>query len=126
MNARAALKQYQTVNTRVQVDDASPHRLIQMLMEGALSRMLQARGATERGLIEQKGPLLSQSIAIIGGLREALDLENGGELAENLAALYDYMSTRLFQANIDNDVAMIDEVIGLLRNIKSGWDAIAP
>lgn len=126
MNASAALRQYQTVNTRVQVDDASPHRLIQMLMEGALSRLLQARGAMERGQVEQKGPLISKTIAIIGGLREGLDLQQGGELAENLAGLYDYMSTRLFQANVANDVAMIDEVIELLRNIKSAWDAIAP
>lgn len=126
MNASAALRQYQTVNTRVQVDDASPHRLIQMLMEGALSRLLQARGAMERGQVEQKGALISKTIAIIGGLREGLDLQQGGELAENLAGLYDCMSTRLFQANVANDIEMVDEVIGLLRNIKSAWDAIAP
>ena len=83
MNAMAALKQYQTVNTQAQVFDASPHRLIQMLMEGGLSRLAQAKGAMERGQVALKGELLGKAIAIIGGLREGLDLRQGGELAAN-------------------------------------------
>ena len=126
MNAMAALKQYQTVNTQAQVFDASPHRLIQMLMEGGLSRLAQAKGAMERGQVALKGELLGKAIAIIGGLREGLDLRQGGELAANLDSLYEYMSSRLLQANRSNDVAIIDEVAGLLRTIKSAWDAIAP
>lgn len=125
MNAMAALKQYQTVNTQVQVFDASPHRLIQMLMEGGLSRLAQAKGAMERGQVALKGELLGKAIAIIGGLREGLDLRQGGELAANLDSLYEYMSSRLLQANRSNDVAIIDEVAGLLREVKSGWDGIA-
>ncbi len=125
MNAIAALKQYQTVNTQAQVFDASPHRLIQMLMEGGLSRLAQAKGAMERGQVALKGELLGKAIAIIGGLREGLDLRQGGELAANLDSLYEYMSSRLLQANRSNDVAIIDEVAGLLREVKSGWDGIA-
>ena len=125
MNAMAALKQYQTVNTQAQVFDASPHRLIQMLMEGGLSRLAQAKGAMERGQVALKGELLAKAIAIIGGLREGLDLRQGGELAANLDSLYEYMSSRLLQANRSNDVAIIDEVAGLLREVKSGWDGIA-
>lgn len=125
MNAMAALKQYQTVNTQVQVFDASPHRLIQMLMEGGLSRLAQAKGAMERGQVALKGELLGKAIAIIGGLREGLDLRQGGELAANLDSLYEYMSSRLLQANRSNDVAIIDEVASLLREVKSGWDGIA-
>ena len=125
MNAIAALKQYQTVNTHAQVFDASPHRLIQMLMEGGLSRLAQAKGAMERGQVALKGELLGKAIAIIGGLREGLDLRQGGELAANLDSLYEYMSSRLLQANRSNDVAIIDEVAGLLREVKSGWDGIA-
>ncbi|GGH94495.1 flagellar export chaperone FliS [Pseudomonas fluvialis] len=125
MNAMAALKQYQTVNTQAQVFDASPHRLIQMLMEGGLSRLAQAKGAMERGQVALKGELLGKAIAIIGGLREGLDLRQGGELAANLDSLYEYMSSRLLQANRSNDVAIIDEVAGLLREVKSGWDGIA-
>lgn len=125
MNAMAALKQYQTVNVHAQVGHASPHRLIQMLMDGGLSRMAQARGAMMRADMALKGELIGKAIGIIGGLREGLDLEKGGELAANLDRLYAYMTTRLCEANAGNDVAILEEVMGLLRDVKSGWDAIA-
>lgn len=125
MNAMAALKQYQTVNTQAQIGDASPHRLIQMLMEGGMSRLAQARGAMQHGQVAIKGELISKAIGIIGGLREGLDLQNGGEVAANLDRLYEYMVSRLIEANLSNDVALVDEVAGLLRNVKSGWDAIS-
>lgn len=125
MNAMAALRQYQTVNTQAQLSDASPHRLIQMLMEGGLSRLAQARGAMQHGQVAAKGELISKAIGIIGGLREGLNLQSGGEIATNLDRLYEYMISRLVEANLSNDVALIDEVAGLLRNVKSGWDAIS-
>ena len=125
MNAMAALKQYQTVNTQAEVFDASPHRLIQMLMEGGLTRLAQAKGAMERGQLTLKGELLGKAIAIVGGLREGLDLRQGGELASNLDGLYEYMISRLSLANRSNDPDIIAEVAGLLREVKSGWDGIA-
>ena len=125
MNAMAALRQYQTVNTQAQLSDASPHRLIQMLMEGGLSRLAQARGAMQYGQVAAKGELISKAIGIIGGLREGLNLQSGGEIAANLDRLYEYMIARLVEAILSNDVALIDEVAGLLRNVKSGWDAIS-
>ncbi|ANI13944.1 MULTISPECIES: flagellar export chaperone FliS [Pseudomonas] len=124
MNAMAALRQYQSVNTQSQVHDASPHRLIQMLMEGGLSRIAQAKGSMERGQFAQKGVLIAKTSAIIAGLREALNFEAGGELAQGYANLYDYMTRRLGEANRSNDVEILDEVSGLLRTIKDGWDAI--
>ncbi|EMC2780559.1 flagellar export chaperone FliS [Pseudomonas aeruginosa] len=126
MNAMAAMRQYQNVSTQAQAIDASPHRLIQMLMEGGLTRMAQARGALERGEVALKGELIGKAIAIVGGLREGLDFEAGGELAANLDRLYAYMSMRLTEANLKNDAGKLEEVSELLRNIKSGWDAIAP
>lgn len=125
MNAMTAMKQYQSVNTQAQAADASPHRLIQMLMEGGLSRLAQARGALERGQIGLKGELIGKVIAIVGGLRAGLNLEQGGEIAANLDGLYEYMMLRLVQANVQNDGAPLEEVAGLLRNIKSSWDAIS-
>lgn len=125
MNAMAALRQYQSVNTQAQVGDASPHRLIQMLMEGGLTRLAQAKGAMQYGQLASKGELISKAIGIIGGLRGGLDLAKGGEIAENLDRLYEYMISRLVKANRDNDVALIDEVADLLRNVKSAWDAIS-
>ncbi|OEC60327.1 MULTISPECIES: flagellar export chaperone FliS [Pseudomonas] len=126
MNAMMAMQQYQRVNVQAQVAEASPHRLIQMLMEGGLERMAQAQGAMMRDQASLKGELISKSIAIIGGLREALDPTQGGEIASNLDRLYEYMIARLIEANKANDPALVNEVAGLLREVKSGWDAIAP
>lgn len=125
MNALTAMRQYQSVNTQAQAIDASPHRLIQMLMEGGLSRVAQARGAMERGQLSMKGELISKAIGIVGGLREALDLEQGGEVAANLDRLYEYIVSRLLEANLHNDLVPLEEVSVLLRNVKAGWDAIA-
>lgn len=125
MNAMAAMRQYQHVNTQAQAVDASPHRLIQMLMEGGLTRLAQARGAMERDQFAMKGELIGKAIGIIGGLRAGLNLEEGGELAQNLDNLYDYMTRRLLEANLKNTVEPLDEVAALLRNVKAGWDAIA-
>ena len=124
MNAYAAMKQYQTVNVNAQVSEADPHRLIQMLMEGALQRIAQARGALQHGNVPLKGEQISKATAIIGGLRDALNVNEGGELAANLDRLYAFMQQRLSEANLKNDAAMLDEVSELLREIKAGWDGI--
>ena len=123
MNAYA-MKQYQTVNVHAQVSEASPHRLIQMLLEGGLQRLAQAKGAMQYGNLALKGELLGKAMGIIGGLRDGLDLQKGGELSANLDNLYAYMLQRLSQANLKNDPTMVDEVAGLLREIKEGWDSI--
>ena len=104
--------------------DASPHRLIQMLFEGALMRISLAKGALSRNEISQKGLEIGRAITIIGGLRDSLDLSQG-EIARNLDQLYQYMERRLLDANLKNDVNTLDEVRGLLNDIKSSWDAIA-
>ena len=124
MNAMTAMRQYQSVNTQAQAIEADPHRLIQMLMEGGLTRIAQARGAMERQQTALKGEFIGKAIGIVGGLREGLDLQKGGELAANLDSLYQYMLSRLFEANVKNDTVLLDEVAGLLRNVKSGWDVI--
>lgn len=125
MDAMTAMRQYQSVNTQAQAIEADPHRLIQMLFEGGLTRLAQARGAMEREQTALKGELLSKAIGIVGGLRQALDLEKGGEIAANLDRLYEYMTTRLMEANLKNDLAIVEEVSDLLREVKTGWDAIA-
>ncbi|MCQ4276328.1 flagellar export chaperone FliS [Stutzerimonas degradans] len=125
MNAMAAMRQYQQVGVKAQVTEADPHRLIQMLMQGGLDRISQARGAMEREAYPEKGVLIGKAINIIGGLRDVLDKEAGGELATNLERLYEYMTMRLFEASRHNDVSKLDEVAKLLSEIKSGWDGIA-
>lgn len=126
MNAMAAMRQYQQVGVKVQVNEADPHRLIQMLMQGGLDRIAQARGAMERAAYAEKGVLIGKAVNIVGGLREVLDKQAGGELAENLDRLYEFMTIRLFEASRHNDVSKLDEVAKLLGEIKQGWDGIAP
>lgn len=127
MNAHMnnALSQYAKVGTNSGVAAASPHRLIQMLMEGAMEKIATAKGHMQRGEIEQKGRYISWAISIINGLSSSLDMEQGGELAERLATLYQYMNEQLFKANIENDSEKLDEVANLMRDIKAGWDGIA-
>lgn len=125
MNAMTAMRQYQSVNNQAQAIEADPHRLIQMLIEGGLTRLAQARGAMERNQTALKGELVGKAIAIIGGLRQGLNVGQGGELAANLDRLYEYMTTRLMEANLKNDPAILEEVSELLREVKNGWDAIA-
>ncbi|AVE04946.1 MULTISPECIES: flagellar export chaperone FliS [Pseudomonas] len=127
MNPMRALRQYQKVNSHAQVSEASPHRLVQMLMEGALDRMAQAKGAMARGDIAQKGLLLGKAIDILIGLRDGLNPEKTDDPAalQQLDNLYAYMTTRLLEANSKNDVTMIDEVAGLMITLKEGWDGIA-
>ncbi len=120
-----AMKQYQQVGVQASVFEASPHRLIQMLMQGGLDRIAQAKGALERGAFAEKGELVGKALSIIGGLREVLDKEVGGELADNLDRLYDYMIRTLLEANRSNDADKLDEVARLLGEVKEGWDGIA-
>ena len=128
MNPMRALRQYQKVSSHAQVSEASPHRLVQMLMEGGLDRMAQAKGALNRGDIAQKGLMLGKAIEIISGLRDGLEPEKAEDPAavHQLDALYGYMSNRLVEANLVNDAEIIDEVARLLITVKTGWDAIAP
>ncbi len=116
--------QYKKVGAQSGVASASPHRLIQMLLEGALEKINLAKGYMQRGEIALKGNHISWAISIIDGLRMSLDQEAGGEIAGNLDALYDYMGRRLAEANMTNDPALLEEVSGLLIEIKSAWDEI--
>lgn len=124
MNPMLALRQYQKVNGVAQTSEASPHRLVQMLMQGGLDRLAQAKGAIARKDVAQKGILIGKAIDIIGGLREGLDLENHADSLTDLDNLYQYMSRRLIEANVNSDPAIIDEVARLLITVKEGWDAI--
>ncbi|AUB76083.1 flagellar export chaperone FliS [Pseudomonas paraversuta] len=128
MNPMRALRQYQKVNSHAQISEASPHRLIQMLMEGGLDRMAQAKGAMSRGDIPQKVVLITKAIDIITGLRQGMDESKAEDKVafQRQDSLYEYMTIRLTQANVQNDPEIIDEVARLLITVKSGWDEIAP
>jgi flagellar protein FliS len=122
--ARSSLAAYQSASAHGGVAAADPHRLIVMLMDGALDRITTARGCIERKDVSEKARLLNRAVAIIGELRGSLDLVRGGELAANLSTLYEYMTNTLLKANADNSVKQLDEVSKLLHEIRSAWTAI--
>lgn len=119
-----AAQQYGSMAVQTGVEAATPHRLIQMLMEGALEKMVVAKAHLMQGNIAEKGANISWAISIIDGMRASLDMDAGGEIATNLRDLYDYMERRLLEANMRNDAKLLDEVASLMRQIKSGWDSI--
>ena len=122
--ATIALQQYKKVGVQTGVTDASPHRLIQMLLEGILDKIAFAKGNIERKEIAKKGENIGTAISIINTLQASLDMQKGGDIAQNLSALYDYIARILFDANINSDVSKLDEATSLLIDIKSAWDAI--
>ena len=121
---RNALDQYSQNAVRTGIESASPHRLIQMLLEGALGKIAAAKGHMERGAIQPKGEQIGSAISILEGLKASLDKDKGGEIAQNLEDLYVYMERRLLEAHSHNDASILDEVSDLLRQIKEAWDAI--
>ena len=124
MHNSAAMNQYKQVNIQASVENADPHTLIQMLFDGAIERLNMAKMHIKQNNVAQRGESISRAISIIDGLRSSLDMEKGGELAQNLEALYDYMQRQLLKANLENDIKIIDEVLSLVGEIRSGWMAI--
>lgn len=116
-----ALKQYQSVDLRATAETASPHKLIAMLFDGALGALAKAKGAMERSNIEERTQHLNKASEIVVGLRGSLNLEEGGEVAANLDALYDYMTRTIMQANRNNDPEQVQEVVNLLLEVRQGW-----
>ncbi len=125
MNSYSAVQHYSSVKVHSGVETASPHRLIQMLFEGALERIAQAKGAMAQNQIARKGELIGKAVAIVGGLQGSLSDKEGGALAANLDGLYDYVIRRLTQANYENNPEYLDECGRLLSEIKTAWDAIS-
>lgn len=116
---------YAKVGLETGVVAASPHKLILMLFEGAMTAIANAAVHMQAGQIEKKGNAISKAIMIIeNGMRASLDKQAGGEIARSLDSLYDYMVRQLMLANLNNDAALLTEVHGLLAEIKGAWDAI--
>lgn len=124
-NPDAAVKQYQSIATQSRVADASPHRLIQLMMERALAKIDLAKTQVAEGKVAEKGNNISDAISIINGLQASLNHSADQRLSENFDALYAYMMRRLLEANLHNDRSMLSEVANLLRELKEAWDAIA-
>jgi flagellar secretion chaperone FliS len=120
----AKIAAYSSASAHGGVAAADPHKLIVMLMDGALERIATARGCMERKDMMEKTRLLNRAVSIVGELRNSLDMKSGGQIAANLGELYDYMSRTLLKANVDNSTKQLDEVSQLLHQIRGAWAAI--
>jgi flagellar protein FliS len=123
-HSNRAIDAYVKTEIESALPEASPHRLVLMLFDGAIASMVEARIRLAGGDIAGRGQAISKAISIVSGLRASLDLQKGGEIAERLDALYDYICARLLHANLKSDGAAIDESMKLLAELQSGWKAI--
>ncbi|WP_282109901.1 flagellar export chaperone FliS [Shewanella algicola] len=121
---RGSMQSYRKVSVDSNMAVATPHRIIQMLLAGALERLVQAKLAIANGDITNRGVLIGKTMGIINGLNGSLNMDADVEVAGNLTQLYDYMLRRLSEANLNNDPQAIDDVVSILKTIKEGWDAI--
>jgi len=122
--ALKGINAYKKDSLKQDIASADPHRLTLMLMQGSLDRMAYAKGCMERKDFAGKAEHLSRVNAILLNLRDTLDLDVGGDVAQNLHSLYDYMIARLLDANIQNSLQILDEVISLLLPITKAWASI--
>ena len=123
---KSSLAAYHSVSVHGGVANADAHGMVQMLLDAAAERMATARGCIERGEIARKASLLHSCVTLIAELRGSLNMTDGGPLAQNLSALYEYMTRQLLMANVESDVQKINEVLGLLNEIRGAWIAIGP
>jgi flagellar protein FliS len=122
---QSGVNAYAKVGMETGVTSASPHKLIVMLFDGAIVSVNAAIMHMKAGNIPEKGAAISKAMMIIdSGLRAALDKKAGGEIAEGLDALYEYMGARLLQANLKNQVDILEEVQRLLGELRGAWNAI--
>lgn len=117
------LKAYTANSLQAEMLVADNYRVIQLMMQGTMEKLAQAKGAIERRDFEAKSAAISKAMALLNGLQDSLDLSYG-QIPEDLYALYDYMKYRLMDASRNMDVAPVDEVAQLFITIKSAWDSI--
>ena len=117
------LNAYKATSVTADLAVADPHRVIQLMMQGVLERLAQAKGAIERQDMEAKSTAVSKAQGLLHGLQDALDMSQG-TISENLYSLYSYMDERVRDASLGLDVAPIEEVMALMITIKSAWDLV--
>ncbi|KQZ32534.1 flagellar export chaperone FliS [Duganella sp. Root1480D1] len=115
---------YHATNLESQTARATPVELVLVLTDGLLEELARARGHIVGKRYEQKALSLDKCTQIINGLASSLDFEQGGEVVANLGRLYDYCAARLYRAGVDMDPAVVDEVVGLLTTIRTGWQGV--
>ena len=121
MNARTAMSAYTQTKAQSGVESGSSTQLITMLLDGALERIAKAQGHMERGELPEQGEVIGKVIDIVASLDSYLDHDKGGEVSKTLESLYDYIVRQLYQANLKNDVSILEEVASLVCEVRAGW-----
>lgn len=119
-----ALNQYAAVNTQTSVVDVDRHKLIELLYDGALDRINTAKARIQAKDYEGKNKLINKAIDILAGLRSFIDDSQSSELADSLTQLYTYCENRLLEANMKNDISILEEVAGHIHTVREGWVGI--
>ena len=119
-----AIQSYGDVKVTSGVAAANNVQLIQMLFDGLLESLSTARGHIQHNNIQEKSKAIARASRIVLGLQGALDFEKGGDLANNLNELYSYVTRRLFHVNAHNDLAVLDEIHGLMKEIRDAWEGV--
>lgn len=118
---------YRRINVETSMHTIDQHQIVSLLFDGMLQSLAAARGALARGDVAGKCNAIARALRILEeGLSTGLDRVDGGQLAENLAALYDYCTRRLILANAQNDDAILQEVQRLIEPVAQGWKGIKP
>jgi flagellar protein FliS len=125
-SSASSVAAYQSVAAHGGVAGADPHRLVVMLLDGALERIAVARGAIQRGSKAEKASAVHRAVSIVDELRNSLNLEAGGAIAANLDDLYDYACRQLLRASVSSRSDLLDEVAALLGEIRGAWLALSP
>jgi flagellar protein FliS len=116
---------YRRINVETSMHTIDQHQIVSLLFDGMLQSLATARGALARGDVPAKCNAIARALRIVEeGLSTGLDRVDGGELAANLAALYDYCTRRLILANAQNDDAILQEVQALIEPVAQSWKAI--
>ena len=124
--SHSGLQNYRAMGAFGTLAEATPYQVVQVMLDAVLARIAEASGHLERGEVAAKGEKIGKALGIIEALTLGLDKVGGGELAMNLERLYDYASRTLLRAQFENRGDLLKEVSSLLREIKLGWDGIAP
>ena len=124
MRAQRAIQSYGEVKVGTGVATSNNVQLIQMLFDGLLESLSTARGHIQHNNIQEKSKAIARASRIVLGLQGALDFEKGGDLANNLNELYSYVTRRLFHINAQNDLVVLDEICGLMKEIRDAWEGV--
>ena len=120
------INHYKTIELQTRIDTASPHELINLLLQGARTHIATAQGNIERQEIQEKGIHIGKALNIIEGLKSSLNQEQGGEIAENLLQLYKHIEFLLLKANLNNDRELLAQSNSLLAQVHQAWQEVPP